>query len=125
MPRIDLIKKEFPNLLVKDLQGGCNVYLPGSLVLTFWFKKKKWYSNKTKRWGLFADTEDILHIIDKLGDIQIRKPLKGPEIKPQVNTTQLCIDHVKNKIKVVEGVKGNNAILTVLKSLVLEFEQFL
>jgi hypothetical protein len=118
------IIKEFPNLVVKDLQGGANVYLPNEVTLTFWFKKRKWKSNKKKDWRQFADTQDALKVISGLGEIEIKKPLKTPEIA-LVNTTQLCIDHIKRKIEMIERIKPNNGVIMILKQLTLEMEQYL
>lgn len=122
---IEHIYKEYPNLVVKDLAGGCNVYLSGNMVLTFWFKKRKWKSNKEKEWRRFADTEDALHLIGKLGNLQLKKRPVSFEIAEPVNTTQLCIDHINKKIGVIENVKGNNAVLMILKTLTVELEQYL
>jgi hypothetical protein len=124
---IDHIKKEFPNLVVKDLQGGCNVYLPGELVLTFWFKKRKWKSNTSKQWAHFADTQDALKVISGLGDVQMRKPLVATDLVPvtETNNVQSCIDHIKAKIDKIELAKGNYAVITMLKTVADELQQFL
>lgn len=121
---VEHIKKEFPNLVVKDLQGGANVYLPNETCLTFWFKKRKWKSNKKKDWRRFADTQDGLNVISELGEIEIKNTLKTAEIAP-VNTTQFCIDHIKRKIETIERIKPNNGVIMILKQLTLELEQYL
>lgn len=122
---IENIKKEFPNLVVKDLQGGANIYLPNETILTFWFKKRKWKSNKKKDWRRFADMKDAFSVISGLGEIEIKKQLISPIIEPQINTTQLCIDHIKKKIETIDRVKANNAVTMMLKTICLELEQFL
>lgn len=121
---IEHLKKEFPNLVIKDLQGGCNVYLPGDLVLTFWFKKRKWKSNKRKEWRRFADTQDAIGVINGLGEIQMRKAVVVAENAPN-NTTQLCIDHINKKIELLNKNKPNAVALTILKALTFELEQYL
>lgn len=123
---IEQIEKEFPNLAVKNLQGGCNVYLPNETVLTFWFKKRKWKSNKRKDWRRFADTQDVFSIISGLGNIEIKKSVIEPE-NALKNTTQLCIDHILNKVRVIEAVNDRygTAQAMILKTVAKELQQFL
>jgi hypothetical protein len=121
---IEQIQKEFPNLAVKNLQGGCNIYLPNETILTFWFKKRKWKSNKHRDWRRFADTQDVFNLISGLGNIEIKKSVIQHE-NALKNTTQLCIDHIKKKVATIENVKPNNGVIMILKTITLELEQFL
>jgi hypothetical protein len=78
---INKIKKEFPNIKLKELNGstGANLYLPGRLVITVFFKKRIFKTNEAKKFRRFSDDEDIVKIISALGNIKLKKSI-GPGI---------------------------------------------
>jgi hypothetical protein len=123
---IEKIKKEFPNIRIVDLKGGCNVYLPGKLVITIWFKKKKFYSNKLKVWRNFVNDDEIIHIICVLGNLQLKTDKSAMQETSGNQGTQACIDHLQRKYEVIQ--KSNpydHKLLSFCQSLKHEFEQYL
>lgn len=121
------IKKEFPNLKITDLNGGCNIYLPGKLTITVWFKKKKFFSNHLKVWRKFIDDEDIINIICVLGNIQMKNTVHVASQQSSDNQgTQACINHLTKKIEtVMKNNPNDHKALNIYKSLKQEFHQFL
>lgn len=123
------VKKEFPNVKVEPLNdgSGCNIYLPGKLVLTIWFQKRKFYSNQLKVWRRFTDKTDLFTIIAILGNMKMKQTIPAPIEQPSDNAgTKQCIEHINRKIEVcIKNTPNNNAILNLLKTIKIEFEQYL
>lgn len=124
---IDILKKEYPNIKVKDLNGGCNIYLPGKLILTIWFNKKKFFSNQLKVWRRYSDDKDILTIIAILGKLNIKKEIEGVFISNGENAgVQKCIEHIGNKyIKFTKENPKDHKTALMLKTIQDELYQFL
>lgn len=129
---IDKIKRELPNLNIVALNDGtgCNIHLPGKLIMTIFFKRKLFKTNKKKtKFRHFTDDADLLHLVCSFGNIQLKKStgtaLTQAEAIPN-NGAKQCIDHVINKLKVVEkNDPGNTKGILMLKILAQEFEQYL
>jgi len=125
---IEHIKKEFPNLKYKELNAntGCNIYLPGKLIVTIFFKRKIFKTNEVKKYRRFSDDEDMIKIICAFGNIKLKQSsnITLPKAVELIGT-KACIDHIKIKIATIEKVKSDNAVLMILKQLTLELEQYL
>lgn len=120
------VQESFPQLEVKDLNGGCNVYLPTGMSITFWFKKRKFKSNTGSTWGYFKDITDIVKIIEGACQPKSRKTFVVTPTPEDDKGTQKCIDHILAKASRVEKIKGeSNAIYNILKTVAQELEQFL
>lgn len=123
---IDTIKKEYPNIKVEALNNGtgCNVYLPGKLVLTVWFKKGKFYSNQLKVWRRFSNQKDLLTIIGILGNLQLKQTVSVE--KPEDNVVQKIIDLIERKYQLFTKLNPHDhQTATMLKTIKSELHQFL
>lgn len=122
---IEKLKKEFPGLTIVPLNcnAGVNISLPRSLTLTIWFKKRKFFSNKTRIWRQFADDTDLICVINTLGNLQMKQ---HPETKPVTSGVQNCINHVKRKYERYMKANPNDYKTGLqLKILIDELEQYL
>jgi hypothetical protein len=133
---INKIKKEFPNIKLKELNGstGANLYLPGRLVITVFFKKRIFKTNEAKKFRRFSDDKDIVKIISALGNIKLKQsigpgiPEPAPVQQPSGENTgvRACIDHIENKYQVfIKGNEMENKTAVMLKTIKQELFQYL
>lgn len=126
MIAIEQIEKEYPDLVIKDLDKGCNIYLPNGTVATFWFKKQKYSTNKTGKWNYFKDLKELFLIIDKLGNTVKNKVVKANIVEQPCGNVQVCIDHVLEKAeRIMENEPYNAAKKMILKIVAQELQQYL
>lgn len=123
---IEKLKKEYPNLQIKDLNGGCNIYLPGDLV-TVWFKKQKFFSNQLKVWRRFSGDEDILTIINVLGNLKLKSTVNAQAEEATDNSpVQACIEHIQKKYEAfVRSNPKDHQTAVMLKTIKSELYQYL
>jgi len=121
----------FPDLTMKVLQGhGLNVYTGPAGIITIWWQKGKWVNSKNNKWQYFRDYGkaelEMIAIIEGHIDPPLLKPVKAIVSAPIVGTgTQQCIEHINTKISKIEVAKGNYAVITMLKTVAAELEQYL
>ncbi len=136
MITVKQIRAFYPNLEVNDLGGGCNIRFAKGTVLTVWFKRKKWHTNKMKNndWRRFADRSDLCKIIDNLGERDLKPVEDAPVPRQQPDNvveiedkgTRACIDHLARKAEVIaKNNPEDHKLISFCKSLANEFNQYL
>lgn len=131
---VKVLRKRFPSLEISDLQGyGANIRLKDRIITAYW-KKHRVGDNKLTKWSFYKDLPDLIKIIErvdvdtqvKLVDIANESPAKQRTEIKQDGGVQACIDHINNKARIAAGIKGaDNAVVTILKTVALELEQYL
>ena len=129
----DKLKKEFPllKLITLNSDTGCNLYLPGKLIITIFYTKKIYKTNKKKtNFRHYINDTDLFKIINQLGNFEFKKrePIKElPPTEKQENAgVRACIDHVEKKYQAFIKVHPNdNRTAAMLKIIQKEFYQYL
>lgn len=89
MEPIERLHHEFPNIEIKDLGYGANLYTRIGVITIYWGKKKKYCING--KWESYSDFERVL--FDIAASIHI--PKKVAPIEPQVFSDEELTDIVK------------------------------
>jgi hypothetical protein len=126
---IEKLKKEFPNCNIVSLNDGtgCNLYLPGKLILTIFFKKKIFITNAKKdQYRHYISDQDLNNLICNLGNIKLKKQKTLVYERPPNDTgTQRCIDHILKKMAFMETNQADTKLIVMLKNLSVELQQYL
>lgn len=122
MGEIEELKAAFPDIEIKELQGGANLYTSRGLI-TVYFRKHRYSINN--KWDRYSYWEDFIPIVDK----HINPPQKVTKIvseSPVVpNGVQDCINHIKRKAEYGKQHNLNASNIAMLNSLAEELMQYL
>lgn len=124
--KYDSLIKEFPNLKIKDLGQGVNIYFEDIRigVLTVWFRHQKYCFSTQNIWRYYTDYPELLAIIyEKLNPSS--KAVSINQYTQISDAVQKCIDHINKKAELIGTHKGaDHATATMLKNIAYELEQY-
>lgn len=123
---LDQLEAEFPDMNISAISDhGANLYLSFCVVTVYWAKKNTYGINTTNKWAKYKDIDEFILIVKELIDKNKTRILKKTEVVQGDNGVQNCIDHTLKKIQSIEKINPNHGVLTVLKTLMSEFQQYL
>lgn len=126
MTNLNKLKSKFPDITVSAIKEyGANLYLPFCVVTVYWGKKNTYGINTTNKWAKYKDLDEFISIVKELIDKNKTRILKKTDVVQGDNGVQNCIYHTLKKIQSIEKLNPNHAVLTVLKTLMSEFQQYL
>mgnify|MGYP007128602177 CR=1 FL=1 len=110
---------------------GANIY-SNKGVITVWFKKCK--VGFSGNWRKLSDMSEVLSYVDKIINPQpkVAQALDNEPKTPcqamaeaQGIGTQACINHIQRKIEFIEKNNPSNQVLTILKAICKELQQYI
>lgn len=140
MGEIEELQTAFPDIEIKELQGGANLYFPNK-VITVYFRRKKYAVNNV--WSKYAYWQDFIPLVNTL----VNPPKKVAPIEPQApkksieelmkeldaqpwqivdsSGVQKCIDHISRKRDFILANQPDNKLATFCLTLMDELRQYL
>lgn len=108
----------------KEIQNGYQFYIANKKVTVY---KAKMQENLTGKWHPFKPGQEI-NLIAKIFDIPVNGGVNAVKDREQDAGVDACIKHVERKMQSYlnknYGSMSCNEMCTMLKSLILEFEQY-
>lgn len=122
MGEIEELQAAFPDIEIKELQGGANLYFPNKLI-TVYFRRKKYAVNNV--WSKYAYWQDFIPLVNTL----VNPPKKVAQIEPQSiqtgNRVQEAIDHISRKRDFIIANQPDNKLATFCLTLMDELKAYL
>jgi hypothetical protein len=154
MEEIDRLHQEFPDLDIRDLGYGANLYTRLGTITIYWEKKRKYcINNEWKQYydfeGLLTTIAEYLHVPkpkdaqtplnEATDDVDLLMSIGGFQMQHEIAKEQLeaycehrskqgvqnCINHINRKIEFAEKNGLSTSNRVMLKTLVEELNQYL
>lgn len=109
------------------------------VICTFYYKQKKYHLNISNIYVNFTPGNEMKviskyykkqnHVTNFTGNTPayVATPINKPVVVKEVNDkgTEACINHLKKKYAFMEANQADNKLLAMIKSLIVELEQYL
>jgi hypothetical protein len=140
MGEIEELREAFPDIEVRELQGGANLYLKLNLI-TVYFRRKKYAINGV--WAKYSYWQDFIPLVNTLVNPPQKVALPNANAVPKTIEqlmddfnqqpwqvvekygVQDCLDHIQKKIDYGQANNLSPSNVAMLNNLLQELRQYL